>query len=193
MAETNRHIRFEALHSALSYALQKTLSKITLKAFVSCYPQIDVSSLEYVRKQVVSSWQSKAESEFQKIFMERQLQLHLNELDKVIEKAEQRKCNGEKVQIDVSDLSPTELVKAHMITMKREVVKNPDEQLSALRESNEKLQKRLNEYKLDKTLDMHEYPKLLDDLKIIDELDEQEEDSKLKSIVEWAVDEMQFS
>lgn len=40
---------------------------------------------------------------------------------------------------------------------------------------------------------MHEYPKLLDDLKIIDELDEQEEDSKLKSIVEWAVDEMQFS
>jgi kinetochore protein NNF1 len=194
MTESEEHIRFEALHSALSYALQKTLSKITLKTFVSCYPQIDRLSLEYVRKQIIKLWQNRAELEFQKIFVERALKEKLNDLDIVIQKAEERKLEYNQRSIDkcpdISTLTPSELIKSHIITEKQNFLTKLENQLDLLQESNNKLSIRLNEFKKDIDDNLDDFTILIEDLKILDDLDEKLEEKEFKDVINWAVEEI---
>ena len=195
MSVEKDHVRFEALHSALSYALQKTLSKLTLKTFVSCYPQIDHVSLDYVRKQIVKSWKNRAELEFQKIFIERDLKNKLDELDDIVDQGERQKeidiKNGGKVsRIDVSKLTSTELSKAFLITSKKEELKTLEEELIELRNSNNKLMEQINSIKKEVNEDLSDFNSFTDDLAVLDELDENKDDELFREIVKWAIDEI---
>lgn len=190
-------IRFEALHSALSYALQRTLSKLTLKTFISCYPGIDQSSLEYVRKQIIKSWQTRAEIEFQKIFAERDLQSKLDQLDDIIQTAEELKQHNLQnsdethiLNVDISSLTPSELTKVHIYTEKEKSLDNLGNLLDTIRHSNQQLISRLNTIKHDISNDLDDFGYIVDDLKVLDDIDEEIEDASFKEIVEWAVNEI---
>lgn len=196
------HIRFEALHSALSYALQKTLSKLTLKTFVSCYPEIDHHVLDYVRKQILKSWQTRAEAEFQKIFTERGLKGKLDDLDTVIQNAEKRKKKfehesrmggGDGVQDmrrNISALSPSELSKMYIVTEKQKSLELLHTELQAIKGANEELLARIEGFKREIDSNVSEYGPVTDDLKVLDDIDETSEEAAFKEMVEWAVEEL---
>lgn len=196
MTETEPNVRFEALHSALSYALQKTLSKISLRTFVSCYPQMDRMTLDYVRKQIVSLWQSRAEEEFQKIFTERGLKDKLNELDEVIRDAEALRARWthdatlkERQCLDVTVLTPEELVRARTVTDKKKILENLQEMLTPLQESNRELQARLAELTQNINEDLAEVSTLVEELEFLDDDDRRQDEEAFRDLVEWAVAE----
>lgn len=194
MDRTQENIRFEAFHSALSYALQKTLSKITLKTFLSCYPQIDSSSLDYMRKQIIKLWQNKAEVEFQKIFSERNLKEKLDDLDVIIQNAENRKheydTNLMEKCPDISIFTPSELVKTHIITEKQKNLEKLQDELESLRNTNKHLLQKLNEYKFEINNNLDDFSTIIDDLKLLDDIDEPKEEIEFNEIIEWAVGEI---
>ena len=196
------HIRFEALHSALSYALQKTLSKLTLKTFVSCYPEIDHHILDYVRKQILKSWQTRAELEFQKIFKERDLRGKLDDLDTVIHNAERRKEKFEHesevggggdmqdMSRNISSLTPSELSKMYIVTEKQKSLELLVTELQTIQGANEKLLARIEDFKRDIDSNISEYGPVTDGLRVLDDIDEASEEAAFKEMVEWAVDEL---
>lgn len=196
----NQHIRFEALHSALSYALQKTLSKLTLKIFVTCYPNIDSSSLEYVRQQIIKSWQSRAELEFQKIFAEKKLKEKLDELDDIIHDGERRKKeflikedkdeNRNGISVNITSLTPSELSKMYIVTEKEKSLKILESELSTIQNANEELLSKMKEITQEITNNVSEYEGIMEQFKVLDDIDEDAEEKSFKRMVEWAVDEI---
>lgn len=194
----NSHIRFDTLHSALSYALQKTLSKLTLKTFVSCYPAIDRSSLEYVRQQIIKSWQTRAELEFQKIFAERNLKEKLDSLDDVISSGEQRKNlfinevkhNDYNPKINIRSLSPSELAKTYIITEKEKSLEILKSELENIKNTNEELLLKMQELRNEINNDIDDYKSIVDDLKTLDDLDNEGEENSFKDIIKWAIGEI---
>lgn len=201
----SEYVRFDALHSALSYALQKTLSKLSLKVLISCYPEIDKTSLEYVRKQIIKSWKTKAESEFQKIFNEKDLENKLNLLDEVIKNAETSKTSLEydnnsnsddsKIigKVDLSALNPSELTKIFIISEKQKTEDDLKDQLKEITESNKKLLEKLSQLRQDIKTDFEEFEPVINELEILDNLVEEEEDKSFRDMVDWAVNEISKS
>ncbi|TID29847.1 hypothetical protein CANINC_001596 [Pichia inconspicua] len=190
MTEIEKPIRFEAFHSALSYALQKTLSKLTLKLFVSCFPTTDHASLDYVRKEIIKLWQSKAESEFQKIFKERNLKQKLDELDSIVNKAEQRKRDPDSEAINVTTLSPHELVAARSMVERKLLLQQLQAQLETLKNTNDKAQKEVDSSKQSLLNNLKDCQIFIDNLNITDVIDEMEEEKKQIEAVECAVQEL---
>lgn len=195
---THSHIRFEALHSALSYALQKTLSKLTLKTFVSCYPAIDRSSLEYVRQQIIKSWQTRAELEFQKIFAERNLKEKLDNLDDVISNGKRRKelfINETKhddynPNVNIGSLSPSELAKTYIITEKEKSLEILKSELANIKHTNEELLSKMQELRNEINNDIDDFKYIIDDLKTLDDIDDDAEENSFKDIIKWAIGEI---
>lgn len=197
-----KHIRFDALHSALSYALQKTLSKLTLKAFVSCYPEIDHTTLDYVRKQIIKSWQTRAELEFQKIFAEKELKEKLDLLDDVIENAERRKestlnevPNGENeenkhIHVNIVSFTPSELSKTYIVKEKEKSLKALQNELSTIQRANEDLISRMNHFTTEINKNINDITTTSEELRVLDEIDETTEENSFKEMVEWAVNEI---
>lgn len=190
MSEIEKPVRFEAFHSALSYALQKTLSKLTLKLFVSCFPTTDHASLDYVRKEIIKLWQSKAESEFQKIFEERNLKQKLDELDSIVNRAEQRKRDPNSEAVNVTTLSPHELIAARSMSERKSLLQKLEAQLESLKNSNDKLQKEVDSNKQSLLDDLNDCQNFIDTLCITDGIDEEEEERKQIEAVELAVQEL---
>lgn len=195
--QDNEHVRFEALHSALSYALQRTLAKLTLKTFVSCYPEIDKHVLDYVRRQIVKSWQSRAELEFQKIFAEKDLRGKLDDLDTVIGNAQRRKeqdkrkdGNSTGSPHNITSLTPSELSKMYMVTEKERSLEQLRSELGTIQAANEELLARIDGFKKEINSNVSEYGPVTDELKVLDEVDESAEEAAFKEMVEWAVDEL---
>lgn len=147
MDKSQNHVRYETLHSAVSYALQKTLDKITLDVFKSAYPSIDEKTLEFVRAQIIKLWSVKAEHEFKKIFHERELQSKLDSLDRIVIEAQGR-FNKSQFGIDVSKLNSEELVKCTSVPILKSTNEELKSQLELLKSSNDKLDKRMGEMEI---------------------------------------------
>lgn len=142
MEELEKPVRYETLHSAVSYALQRTLDKVTLEAFQSSYPQIDAKTLDFVRLQIIKLWSTKAEHEFKKIFHERELEEKLNDLDRIVQEARTR-FDKSQFGIDVTKLNSEELVKCTAVPILKSTNDQLREQLELLKESNDSLDTRL--------------------------------------------------
>lgn len=190
MSEVKKPIRFEAFHSALSFALQKTLSKLTLKSFISCFPTTDHASIDYVRKEIIKLWQSKAESEFQKIFEERNLKQKLDELDLIVERAELRQHVPDSESVNVITLSPHELIKAHSMKEKKNLLHRLESELEDLKKSNDEIQKLVDEEKQSLLNDLAACQVFINDLQLIDEIYEEADQKNQKVMVEIAVQEL---
>ena len=190
--EEGKNLRFEALHTALSYALQKTLSKLTLDVFVSCFPNIDPTSLDYVRKQIIKSWQSRAELEFQKIFLERELKQKLDKLDEVVLESEKRFAEDDErsQHIDFISLIPSERVQLDAIPEKERVRSYLAKQLEEVKSANAKLREEIKGYKEEIDNDLVKYYAVQKDLETLDKMDEEAEDQQFRQVMKWAVSEI---
>lgn len=137
---------YETLHSAVSYALQHTLSKLTIEVFVSAYPHLSPETLEVLREQILTIWSRKAEHEFKKIFHERGLRVKLEDLDRLIEEARER-YNRKEFRPLITNFSNEQIVKTATLPI---LTKNNEDlrvQLKNLKESNDQLENQFAEMK----------------------------------------------
>lgn len=134
--------RYETLHAAAAYALQKTLDKITPEAFASSFPGLDPVKLEFVRSQMVKVWATKAEREFKKVFHERELEKKLGDLDRILNEAQERYDRGGKLP-DVFSMGTEEVVSRTTIPIIEATNNTLQTQLDRLRASNAELEAKM--------------------------------------------------
>lgn len=109
-------IRYERLKLVCKKALEQSIKKsLSIDQIKSCYPTIASTedgqkSLEIARSQIIKFWHNNSTKEFDLIFKERNIETKLNELDEIIQKAQERKLEGKEAPIQVDRLSPSELI-----------------------------------------------------------------------------------
>lgn len=151
---------------------------------------MDHASLDYVRKEIVKLWQTKAESEFQKIFEERDLKVKLDELDVIVEKAQSRKLDPNSESVNVTTLSPHELMKARSMPEKKDLLKQFETQLEELQSDNSVLQATVDSSKQEIYDIMEKLQNFIKDIHNVDDVDEDSEEHKHKLMVFKAVQEL---
>lgn len=97
--------------------------------FISCFPTLAESpegmeALRNARQQVVSYWTKAAESEFENIFKERDLENKLDQLDEIVVAARLDRQRGLEQTLEVDKLGPGDIVEGTVVTKKREAIAN---------------------------------------------------------------------
>lgn len=153
MAEDNRtqKIRYERLKLVCQKALEQSIKKsLSMEQIKKCYPTISLSkegerSLEIARSQIVKFWHTNSMKEFDLIFKERDIENKLNELDEIVQKAQERKTKGDEAPIEADKLSPTELIEGTIYHDKKKTLDTLEMIYKQLRSENEDLYKELEE------------------------------------------------
>ncbi|CCE83912.1 Piso0_004509 [Millerozyma farinosa CBS 7064] len=153
MAEDNRtqKIRYERLRLVCQKALEQSIKKsLSMEQIKKCYPTISSSkegerSLEIARSQIVKFWHTNSMKEFDLIFKERDIETKLNELDEIVQKAQERKAKGDEAPIEADKLSPTELIEGTIYHDKKKTLDTLEIIYKQLRSENEDLYKELEE------------------------------------------------
>lgn len=153
MAEDNRtqKIRYERLKLVCQKALEQSIKKsLSMEQIKKCYPTISLSkegerSLEIARSQIVKFWHTNSMKEFDLIFKERDIENKLNELDEIVQKAQERKTKGDEAPIEADKLSPTELIEGTIYHDKKKTLVTLEMIYKQLRSENEDLYKELEE------------------------------------------------
>lgn len=153
MAEDNRtqKIRYERLRLVCQKALEQSIKKsLSMEQIKKCYPTISLSkegerSLEIARSQIVKFWHTNSMKEFDLIFKERDIETKLNELDEIVQKAQERKAKGDEAPIEADKLSPTELIEGTIYHDKKKTLDTLEIIYKQLRSENEDLYKELEE------------------------------------------------
>lgn len=123
-------IRYERLKLVCKKALEQSIKKsLSMDQIKTCYPTIASTdegqkSLEIARSQIIKFWHNNSTKEFDLIFKERNIETKLNELDEIIQKAEERKLQGKEAPVQVDRLSPSELIEASLAGTKKESVES---------------------------------------------------------------------
>lgn len=153
MAEDTRtqKIRYERLRLVCQKALEQSIKKsLSMEQIRKCYPTISLSregerSLEIARSQIVKFWHNNSMKEFDLIFKERDIETKLNELDEIVQKAQERKAKGDEAPIEADKLSPTELIEGTIYHDKKKTLDTLGMIYKQLRSENESLYKELEE------------------------------------------------
>mmetsp|Transcript_469 Transcript_469/g.447 ORF Transcript_469/g.447 Transcript_469/m.447 type:complete len:196 (-) Transcript_469:1302-1889(-) len=123
-------IRYERLKLVCKKALEQSIKKsLSMDQIRTCYPTIASTddgqkSLEIARSQIIKFWHNNSTKEFDLIFKERNIETKLNELDEIIQKAEERKLQGKEAPVQVDRLSPSELIEASLAGTKKESIES---------------------------------------------------------------------
>ncbi|GMM31961.1 hypothetical protein DAMA08_047060 [Martiniozyma asiatica (nom. inval.)] len=185
----DNHVRYPALHTALSYALQKTLKMLKLGTFKLAYPNIDKRVLSDVRSKVIKAWSGRAELEFKRVFADKNLESKLNELDDLIFEAQdwcRKDASGEE-GVDVTQFTVRELTMLRTLPAKKEAIDELEKQLEAILEANTLLEEELDQLKKGIFKDSHAVESVIGDLDMLDD----ENLSELKELISWSLQEIQ--
>lgn len=123
-------IRYERLKLVCKKALEQSIKKsLSMDQIKTCYPTIASTeegqkSLEIARSQIIKFWHNNSTKEFDLIFKERNIETKLNELDEIIQKAEERKFEGKEAPVQIDRASPSELIEASLAGTKKESIES---------------------------------------------------------------------
>ncbi|KSA00938.1 uncharacterized protein AC631_03308 [Debaryomyces fabryi] len=123
-------IRYERLKLVCKKALEQSIKKsLSMDQIKTCYPTIASTeegqkSLEIARSQIIKFWHNNSTKEFDLIFKERNIETKLDELDEIIQKAEERKIEGKEAPVQVDRVSPSELIEASLAGTKKESIES---------------------------------------------------------------------
>ncbi|VEU22092.1 DEKNAAC103075 [Brettanomyces naardenensis] len=185
-----RYVRYGGLRKVVDYSLDTTLKQFTLEKLKECYPMIDASVLEFVRRQIVDLWRSTAESEFDKIYDDRQLEKSLNELDEIVYEAERRKEKDKDDVLHLEQLKPEQIVQSRLVDLKKESISRLDGKLDELREDYDALMKQLEGLSGQATKNVGDVETIFKELDLLNEDKDKISDEKFESLIEYVADEV---
>lgn len=142
-------VRFERLKLVCRKALKQLIKKsLSIEQIKTCYPLIasteeGVESLEIARSQMIKWWLSSSLKEFDLIFSERDIENKLDELDKIIQTAQQRKRLKIEQPVEIEKLSPTEIINSMIVSSTYSSIENLTAIYNQLRIDNGELLERL--------------------------------------------------
>lgn len=123
-------IRYERLKLVCKKALEQSIKKsLSIDQIKTCYPTIASTeegqkSLEIARSQIIKFWHNNSTKEFDLIFKERNIETKLNELDEIIQRAQERKLEGNEAPVQVDRLSPSDLIESSLSGTKKESIES---------------------------------------------------------------------
>ena len=127
------------LQEILQTSLRQTLRACSYEKLESCFPTLaknDPETLKHAREQVIDFLTKACQSEFEKIIAERDATKRLNELDQLINDARRRKEEGQSPNDSTTDLSPSSLLRAHMVPVKRQELASLNNAINTLQRQN---------------------------------------------------------
>lgn len=122
-------VRFERLRLVARRALEELIKKsLSIEQMSTCFPTLVNSedgliSLESALSQMSGFWHSNSLDEFDLIYKEKDMESKLDELDEIIQHAQDKKEAGEK-PTNIDQLSPLELVDSTIISNSNVVLDN---------------------------------------------------------------------
>ncbi|KAJ6000073.1 hypothetical protein N7481_000482 [Penicillium waksmanii] len=137
--------RASRLHQVFNQALARTLKANSFNNFASCFPtpaRHVPASLESVWRQLNAKLEESAKAEFEEIVEEREAVAHLNELDRLVSEARERKDesgDGDQEGDAPHTLGADELYKAHLTPYLRQAQSTLDSKLEATHAQNAEL------------------------------------------------------
>ncbi|CAI7620174.1 unnamed protein product [Penicillium manginii] len=147
--------RASRLHQVFNQALARTLKANSFTNFASCFPtpaRHVPASLESVWRQLNAKLEESAKAEFEEIVEEREAVAHLNELDRLVSEARERKDGngGDDQEGDAPHtLGADELYKAHLTPYLQQVQSTLDSKLEATHAENAELAQRVQAQRLE--------------------------------------------
>ncbi|KAJ5222784.1 uncharacterized protein N7469_009024 [Penicillium citrinum] len=147
--------RASRLHQVFEQALARTLKANSYSNFASCFPtpaRHVPASLENVWRQLNAKLEESAKAEFEEIVEEREAVEHLNELDRLVSEARERKeASGDSGKQGEAPhtLGADELYKAHLTPYLKEVQSTLDNKLEATHAQNAELAKTVQAQRLE--------------------------------------------
>ncbi|TGZ84245.1 Nnf1-domain-containing protein [Ascodesmis nigricans] len=136
--------RAQALEKVFDTAIRTTINKLKYDNFAQCFP-ITASgapeTLRAVHEQMITAWGNQSRGEFAKIMEERNVIPKLNELDILLEEAQERKASASQgaEAVAASTLPPIAVVTAHIAPRMREANEKLTWQLAMMGKQNEGL------------------------------------------------------
>ncbi|KAJ5099292.1 Nnf1 [Penicillium argentinense] len=151
-------LRASRLHQVFDQALARTLRANSFANFASCFPTPSrhvPASLENVWRQLNAKLEESAKAEFEEIIAEREAVGHLNELDRLVNEARERKNaegkngEGQKTGNAPHTLGADELFKAHLTPYLQEVQSSLNEKLEETHVQNAELAQTVQKQRLE--------------------------------------------
>lgn len=138
--EIGKGPRATKLDEILALSLKQTMRACSYEKLVSCFPtlaQKDPETLKHAQEQVNDFLATACQSEFHKILGERETVMRLNELDNLIADAKRRKDSGAPpIRETLSDIAPDIILRAHLMPLKREELKQLNMKTLAIQKEN---------------------------------------------------------
>lgn len=128
MAQYER-IRYDRLNQVMKKAVEQTIKKLLMpEQLQKCFPAISSikggpEALETARKQIQKYFHSTCFKQFEHIFTTRDIERKLDELDEIIQSAQQRRDLGTEKPLEVDKLSAEQLIEARLGLCRDETVK----------------------------------------------------------------------
>ncbi|OBA24399.1 Nnf1-domain-containing protein [Metschnikowia bicuspidata var. bicuspidata NRRL YB-4993] len=145
-------VRFDRLNQVVKKAVEHTIKKLLMPEQVyKCFPTISRSdtgpdALENARKQMQTYFHDTCVKQVKHIFTERDIEQKLNELDEIIQLAQQAREGNTRKQIEVDRLAPEELINAGLAELKPDSEKKLALIYDQLVLDNQRLQQELREF-----------------------------------------------
>lgn len=121
-------VRYEKLRQVLKKAVEQTIKKLLMpEQLEKCFPRIAQTkggpeALEWGRVQVQDYFFETCSAQFDHIFNERDIEQKLNELDEIIQTAQQRKKEGG-IAVEVDKLTASQIIGASIGGSKEDCIK----------------------------------------------------------------------
>lgn len=122
-------IRYDRLNQVMKLALEQTIKKLLMpEQLEKCFPTIAASpdgpdALETARKLIQKYFHSTCIKQFDHTFANRDIKRKLDELDEIIQDAQQRRDLGSEEPLQVDKLSAEQLIGATVASSKEDTVK----------------------------------------------------------------------
>ncbi|KAH3659241.1 hypothetical protein OGATHE_006125 [Ogataea polymorpha] len=182
--ETLKYVRFDGLRKAAEFALQETVNKFNVEKLVECYPGVDRETLTDFHQQITEMWTSKALDEFQGIFLEKDLEQKLNELDEIIFESRQRQQRNEPPFL-IHRLSAGEIVQTKLADAKRRSISTLSDKLELLRQENDALLSQVRQMHDESAQNFQAVEQSVLHLEELDRMRDQLSDERFKQLLKY--------
>ncbi|KAG7194892.1 uncharacterized protein KQ657_004000 [Scheffersomyces spartinae] len=142
-------VRYPRMRALCGKALMQVIGKgLSMDKFISCFPVLAESpegmeALRNARQQVIGFWTKAAESEFETIFKERDLETKLDQLDEIVQAARLNRQRGLDQTLEVDKLGPSDIIEGTVVTKKKEAIANLEIMKQQLVQDNDELYREL--------------------------------------------------
>ncbi|KAG7694493.1 hypothetical protein KL930_003812 [Ogataea haglerorum] len=183
-AENLKYVRFDGLRKAAEFSLQETVSKFDIEKLVECYPGVDRETLTDFHHQITEMWTSKALDEFQGIYLEKDLEQKLNELDEIIFESRQRQLRNDPPFL-IHRLSAEDIVQTKLLDVKQQSISKLSDKLELLRQENNALMSQVKQMHDESAQNFQAMEQSISHLEELDRMKDQLSDERFKQLLKY--------